>query len=80
MAVRVWGEDTPFEPESLEEEEEEEKEEEGVGGITLPPHSPLHETLLSLGDIFHRQAGVTVDACQPKLNRTKTGPSTGSPP
>jgi hypothetical protein len=80
MVVRVRGEDTPSEPKSLEEEEEEEKEEDGVGGVTPPPHSPLHETLLSLGDIFHRQVGVTVDACQPKPNRTETVPSTGSLP
>jgi hypothetical protein len=37
--VRVWGEETTFEPESLGDDYEEDEEEE-EGEITLSPHSP----------------------------------------
>jgi hypothetical protein len=71
MEARAWGEDTRFEHESLDEEE---------GKVAPPPHSPPHETLPSLSDIFHRQAGVMIDARRPKWTWTKIGSSTGSPP
>jgi hypothetical protein len=49
-------------------------------GVAPPPHSPSHETLSLFGDIFHWQAGVTVDAHRMKRIRTKIGMSTGSLP
>jgi hypothetical protein len=49
-----------------------------VGEVAPPPHSPPCETRPLLGDIFHRQEMVAVDARQPKQTRTETGPSTGS--
>jgi hypothetical protein len=44
--------------------------------------SPLPAARLfpSLGDIFHMQAGVTVDPRLPKRTRTEIGPLTGSSP
>jgi hypothetical protein len=77
MAARVRGQDTPSEPQSSLEDEEDEEEE---GDVTPPPHSPPCEALLSLGDIFRRQAGITVDAYRPEWTSTKTGPSTNSLP
>jgi hypothetical protein len=49
MTMRAWGggEDTPSEPESLDEEEEEE------GEVTPPLSSPLCETLPPFGDILN---------------------------
>jgi hypothetical protein len=44
----VWGEDTPFELESSRGDDEDRDEVE----VTPPPHSPLCEALLLLGDIF----------------------------
>jgi hypothetical protein len=35
--------------------------------VTPPPHSLLREALPSLDEIFSRQAGITIGACQPKL-------------
>jgi hypothetical protein len=59
-AAREWWEDTPFEPESSggDNEEEDENIEEGV--VTPPHHSTLPEDIPSLGDIFNRQAGISV--------------------
>jgi hypothetical protein len=54
--VRARGEDTPSELESSEDEVEGEEE----GEVTPPPHAPQHEAPPSLGDLFHRQAGVAV--------------------
>jgi hypothetical protein len=62
----MGGEDTPSEPESLEEdevegkEEEEEEEQEDEGEVIPPPHSPSREAPPSLEDLFRRQAGVEV--------------------
>jgi hypothetical protein len=50
----VWGEDTPFELESSGGDDEEEDEDRDEVEVTPPPHSPLCEALLSLGDIFSR--------------------------
>jgi hypothetical protein len=76
MAARAWGEDTPSEHESLEGDDED-----GEGGeVTPPPHSPWCEALPFLGDIFNRQVGIIVGACQPKQPLTETGSSTCSPP
>jgi hypothetical protein len=41
------------------------------------PHSPLREALYSLGDIFSRQAGITIGARQSKRPRMETRPSIG---
>jgi hypothetical protein len=56
------GEDTPSEPESLVGDDKEEDEYGVEGKVTPPPHAPPHESLPSLGDIFSRQAGITVSA------------------
>jgi hypothetical protein len=64
-------------PESSKADEE---DEEIKGEVTPPPNSLPCETLPSLDDIFHRQAGITVGACRPKRTRIETGPSTSSPP
>jgi hypothetical protein len=77
MTMRTRGEDTPSESESSEEDEEVEEEE---GEVTLPLHSLPCETLPSLGDIFHRQAGITVDACRLKWTWIENRSSTGSLP
>jgi hypothetical protein len=70
------GEDTPSQHESSEGDDED-----GEGGeVTPPPHSPRCEAFLFLGDIFSRQLGIAVGACQPKQPLTETGLSTCSPP
>jgi hypothetical protein len=56
----VWGEESPYEPESLGggiKEEDEDKEE---GEVTPPPHSLPPEDLPSLGDLFSQQAGIFI--------------------
>jgi hypothetical protein len=58
----MGGEDTPSEPESLVGDDKEEDEYGVEGKVTPPPHAPPHESLPSLGDIFSRQAGITVSA------------------
>jgi hypothetical protein len=63
VMARAWGEDTPFEPESAGGDDEEEDEDGEEGEVTPPPHSPPHETLSSLGDIFSRQVGIAVGVC-----------------
>jgi hypothetical protein len=52
--VRAQGEDTPSEPKSSGGEEEQEDEDGDEEEVTPPPHSPSHEVLPSLGDIFNR--------------------------
>jgi hypothetical protein len=44
-------------------EEDEDGEE---GEVTPRPHSPLHEALPLLGDIFSRQTGIAIGVCQLK--------------
>jgi hypothetical protein len=56
MAVRTRGED----------EDGEEVE------VTPPLHSPSHDVLPLLGDIFSRQAGIVVSTRWPKWPRTQT--------
>jgi hypothetical protein len=73
MAVRVWGEDIPSEPESFDGEEEE-------GEVTPPPPSPPHETLPLFGDIISRHAGVEISVHQPKRTQTETGSLATLPP
>jgi hypothetical protein len=74
------GEDTPSNPGSLREEDEVEDEDREEGEVTPPPNSPPHDALPLLGDIFKRQAGIAIDARQPKRPRTEVGPSTGKLP
>jgi hypothetical protein len=76
--TRAWGEDTPSEPESLEEDEEDQEEEGEV--ILPPPPAPLHEALPMLRDIFRRHSRIAVGACWQKLTRIETRLSTSSPP
>jgi hypothetical protein len=66
------GEGTPSKPKPMQEDKEEE--------VTPPPLSPLRGDLPSLGDIFHRQMGVIVDARRSKWTQTEIGLSAGSPP
>jgi hypothetical protein len=77
MTAWAWGEETPSEPKFSEEDEGDEEEE---AEVTPPPLSPLREVLSSLGDIFHRQAGIAVGACQPKWTWIENKVSTGSLP
>jgi hypothetical protein len=67
MTVRAQGEEIHSEPESSRDEEEEE------GEITSSPHSPPLEDLPSLGDLFSRQAGISIGARRAKLPRVDTG-------
>jgi hypothetical protein len=46
--------------ESFGEDDEEEVEDGEEGEVTPPPHSPPCEALPLLGDIFSRQAGITM--------------------
>jgi hypothetical protein len=71
------GMDTPSKPKSSGGDDEEEDEVIEEGEVTSPPHSLPREDLPSLGDIFSRQAGITIGACQLKGPRTKTGMPTG---
>jgi hypothetical protein len=50
------------------------------GEVNPPPHSSLREAIPLLGDIFSRQAWITVGAHRPKWTQSETGPSIGSPP
>jgi hypothetical protein len=77
MAVRARGKDIPSEPKSSGEDEEEKEEE---GKVTPPPLSPPRRNLPSNGDIFHRHAGVILNACRLKWTWIETRPSTSSPP
>jgi hypothetical protein len=56
MAVRVRGEETPSEPESLGDDNQEEEEDEEEGEITPSPHSLPPKALPSLGDLFSQLA------------------------
>jgi hypothetical protein len=47
--------------------------------VTPPPHSPPHEALLSLEDLFHWQAGVTIATPRSNWTWIEIGPLTGSP-
>jgi hypothetical protein len=67
MTVDMEAKETDLEDEDGEE-----------GEVTPPPHSPLPEYLPSLGDIFIRQAGISISACWPKRPRTETEPLTDS--
>jgi hypothetical protein len=51
--------------ETSEEDKVEDKEEE-EGEVTPPPHSPPHEVLPMLEDLFHKQVGVAVSVPRPK--------------
>jgi hypothetical protein len=55
-------EDTPSESESSGGDDKEPDENEEEGKVTQPPHSPPHEALPPLGDIFSRQAWIVVGA------------------
>jgi hypothetical protein len=52
--------DTASEPKSLGGDDEEEDEDREEGEVTPPPHSLPLEDLPSLGDIFSRQARISV--------------------
>jgi hypothetical protein len=75
-AVRAWGEDTPFKPESSRGDDENEEE----GEVTPPPHSPPPEDLPSLGDLFSQQAGISIGTHRLNWSRPEAGPSTVPPP
>jgi hypothetical protein len=66
VATRVRGEETPSEPESSGGDNEEEDEDREEGQVTPLPHSPPPEDLPSHGDIFSRQAGISVGVHRPK--------------
>jgi hypothetical protein len=60
-AARVRGEDTPSKSNSLGDDDEEDDDED-EGGIIFSPCSPSPENLPSPGDLFGRQAGISVGA------------------
>jgi hypothetical protein len=66
VAARARGIETPTEPESSRGDDEEEDEDGEEGKVTPPPHSPPPEDLPSLGDMFSRQAGISVGPHRPK--------------
>jgi hypothetical protein len=72
MKARARGEDTSSEPESSKGDNEEEDEDGKELEVTPPPHSLPPEDLPSLGDIFNRQAGISVDVGQPKCSQMET--------
>jgi hypothetical protein len=45
--------------------------------VTLPPHCPPPEDLPLLGDIFSRQAGISIKVGWPKRPQTGTGSPAG---
>jgi hypothetical protein len=47
MAMRVWGEETPFEPESSGDDDDEEDKDEEEGEIAPSMHSLPHEDPLA---------------------------------
>jgi hypothetical protein len=73
------GEKAPFESKSSGGDDEEEDEDGEVGEVTPPPHSLSPKDLPSLGDIFSRQAGISVGTHRPKRPRTETGSLTSLP-
>jgi hypothetical protein len=74
------GEDTPFEPESSGGDDEEEDEDGEEGEVTPPPHSPPRENLPSLGDIFSRQARISISVGRPRRSQMETVLLTGLRP
>jgi hypothetical protein len=78
--ARLRGEDNPSEPESSGEDDEEEDEDGEAGDVTPPPHSPPHDALPLLGDIFSTQAGVAVGLHRSKWPQTETRLLTSSLP
>jgi hypothetical protein len=57
---RHGGKDIPSESKSSRGDDEEKDEDGEEGEVTPPPHSLLPEDLPSFGDIFSRQAGISV--------------------
>jgi hypothetical protein len=64
--VRAQGKTPPPSPESSGEDDKKEDEGRVEGEVTPLPHPPPREALGLLGDIFSRQAGITVSARRPK--------------
>jgi hypothetical protein len=60
--ARARGGGTPFEPKSLGGDDEVEDDDREEGEVNPPPHSSLCEAIPLLGDIFSRQAWITVGA------------------
>jgi hypothetical protein len=79
-AARARGEETPSELESSGDGDEEEDEDEEEGEITPSPHSPPHEDLPSLGDLFSQQTGISVSVRRTRRPRMGIGASPGLPP
>jgi hypothetical protein len=76
----VRGEEFPSKPEYSGGIIEEENEEEEEGEVIPPPHSPPHEDIPSLGDLFSQQAGISIAVRQPKCPRMGTRASFSPPP
>jgi hypothetical protein len=77
---RSRGEETPSEPESSGDGNEEEAEDKEEGEITPSLTSSPPEDLLSLGDIFSQEAGISVGVRWMKCPRAGTGASSNPPP
>jgi hypothetical protein len=61
--------------------DDEEEDENGVEGeVTLAPHSPPHEDLCSLGNIFSRHARISIGTHRQKWPQTEIELSTSPPP
>jgi hypothetical protein len=60
VAAKARGKDIPSESKSSRGDDEEKDEDGEEGEVTPPPHSLLPKDLPSLGDIFSRQAGISV--------------------
>jgi hypothetical protein len=77
----VWArrEETSSEPKSLGDGDDEEDEGEEEGEVTPSPHSPPPDYLLSLGDLFRQQAGISVGTHRLKRHLMGTRASSGPP-
>jgi hypothetical protein len=74
------GKTSPLNVNPRGEDDEEDDEDGEEREVSPPPHSLSREVVPLLGDIFIRQAGITVGTRRPKQPQTKTGLSTTSPP
>jgi hypothetical protein len=81
VAARARGGGNSLQAQILRGGDDEEEDENGVEGeVTLAPHSPPHEDLCSLGNIFSRHARISIGTHRQKWPQTEIELSTSPPP